>query len=88
MELAHERALYNLAMDVSNNTSKGSIPDSRRGYRTPKPTNPRLSGRKSIGGGASSARKKARKETPTTSIGSTLTNINSSNKGAEPVIDY
>jgi hypothetical protein len=41
MEEARNRALYNLAVDVSNSTSKGSIPDSGRGYLKSKLANPR-----------------------------------------------
>jgi hypothetical protein len=88
MEEAHNRAPYNLAVDVSNSTSKRSIPDFGRGYLKPKSANPRQSGRKSTGGEAGSTRKKARKETSTASTRSVLTNITSSSKGAEPVIDY
>jgi hypothetical protein len=72
MEEARNRAPYNLAVDVSNSTSKGSIPDSRRGYLKPKPANPRHSGRKSTGREVGSTRKKARKETPTTNTGFVL----------------
>jgi hypothetical protein len=41
MEVALERALYNLAVDLSNNTSKGSTPNSGRGYQMPTPVNPK-----------------------------------------------
>ena len=88
MEEACNRVPYNLVLDVSNNTSKGSIPNSGRGYQKPKPANPRQSRRKSTGGEVGSVRKEAWKETPTISIGFALTNIISSSKGAEPVIDY
>jgi hypothetical protein len=79
---------YNLSSDHSNSASKGSMPTSGGGYRTPTLAKPRTIIRKLIGGDVGSSRKRPRRNTPTTSSSSALTNINTSSRGSEPIIDY
>jgi hypothetical protein len=88
MQVLKERLPYNVSDDHSNSATKGSMLTSRRGYRTPTPAKPRTIIQKSIGGDAGSLRKRPRRETPGTSSGSALTNINTGSRGTEVVIDY
>jgi hypothetical protein len=52
------------------------------------PANPGQNARKSTGRNTSSSRKRPKKETPTTSSNSALTNISSISRSLEPVIEY
>jgi hypothetical protein len=88
IKVAHDRAPYNLSRNYLNNASKGTVQKLGRGYQKPTPANPRQNSRKSTRRDIGSTRKKACKETLATSFDLVLTNISSTNKVAEAVIDY
>jgi hypothetical protein len=88
MQVSKERLPYNVSGDHSNCASKGSMPTPGGGYRTPIPAKPRMIIRKSTGGDTGSLRKRPRRETLGTSLGSVLTNISTGSRGIELVIDY
>ena len=85
IQVSKEKPPYNLSSDQSNSASR-SMPEGEQHISAR--ANPRMVFQKSIGGDAGSSRKKPYRETPRTSSGSALTNINTCNQAFEPVIDY
>ena len=88
MQVSRERVPYNVVGDQSNSASKGNLQSPGGGYRTPMPAKPRQITRKSMGGEAGSSRKKPHIDMLATSSGYALTNISTTSRGFEQVIDY